>query len=191
VALYVPVFEPLADALKRVLAATGVTEAEAKTDLCRAMADRKINVQVRIARSGRSMAGGVFSGGNVGVPRHLGPGDLDWVQSRPLRPWSIGPMLGQNYSTWDWEDQPIDLIELSTGDVATILCSAGIDGGTKTQRPAAGTPPSVQHDATEPPSNSIPLNKPPPSAKKSLAAFEALTEKYGNSVPSSLETRAR
>jgi hypothetical protein len=91
----------------------GASEEEAKTDVCRAVADRNINLRVRIASSGGSMRGRVFSGGNVGVPAHLGPGDLDWVRSRPLKPWSIGPMPGQHYS-WDWEDRPIDLIELST-----------------------------------------------------------------------------
>jgi hypothetical protein len=123
---YTPKWEPLADALKRVVA-TGVTEAEAKTDLCRAMADQKINVRVRIAASGRFMAGRVFSGGNVGVPSHLDPRDLDWMQSSPLRPWKIGPMPGQHYS-WDWEDRPIDLIELSTADVTAILCG-GVETG--------------------------------------------------------------
>jgi hypothetical protein len=108
--------------------ATGVTENEAKTDLCCAVADRKINVRVRIAATDRSMGGQFFSDGNVGVPRHLNPDDFDWTRSRPLRPWSIGPMLGQHYS-WDWEDRPIDLIELSTADVREVLCGAGARGG--------------------------------------------------------------
>ena len=94
---YTPDWEPLADALERVMA-TGATEDEAKIDLCRAMADRNINVRVRIAASDYGMRGQVFSKRNVGVPPHLGPGDLDWVQSRPLKPWSIGPMPGQHYS---------------------------------------------------------------------------------------------
>ena len=121
---YTPDWEPLADALKRVMA-TGSTGDEAKTDLCRAMADRKIGVRVRIAASDREMRGGVFSNRNVGVPAHLGPGDLDWVQSRPLKPWSIGPTPGQHY-TWvgGWKDRPIDFIELSTADVAEIFPSA-------------------------------------------------------------------
>ena len=44
---YVRDFEPLADALKRVLAATSVKEDEAKRDICHAVADKKIAVQVR------------------------------------------------------------------------------------------------------------------------------------------------
>ena len=187
---YVRDFEPLADALKRVLAATSVKEDQAKRDICNAVADKKIAVRVRVAISDLSFGGRTFNRGNVGVPPHLNPDDFDWLQSRPLKLFSIGPEPGQHYS-WisGWEHRVIDLIELSTVDVANILCGAGIDGDTKSERPALATPPSVQHDATEPPSNSIPLKKPRPSAKKSLAAFEALTDKYGESVPSSLETR--
>jgi hypothetical protein len=106
--------------------AAGAEEDEAKTDLCRAVADRKIDVRVRIAASVRAMGGRVFSDGNVGVPSQLRPGDLDWTQSRPFRPWRIGPRLGEHYS-WisGWENQPLDLIELSTADVVEILCGSG------------------------------------------------------------------
>jgi len=112
---YTPDWEPLADALKQVMAA-GIIEDEAKTDLCRAVADRKIDVRVTIAATGQ-----VFWDGNVGVPPHLKPSDLDWVHSRPFAQWPIGPRRGEHY-TWNWSDRPIDLIELSTTDVSRILC---------------------------------------------------------------------
>ena len=47
---YTPDWEAIADALKRVMA-TGTTEDEAKTDLCRALADRKIDIRVRTPRA--------------------------------------------------------------------------------------------------------------------------------------------
>jgi hypothetical protein len=121
---YLPNWEPLADALKRVMA-TGVSEDEAKSDLCHAVADRKIDVRVRIAASDYRMGGRVFAGGNVGVPRHLRPDDLDWLQSRPFAQWPIGPRPGEHYS-WigGWEKRPLDLIEVSTGDVMNVLCNA-------------------------------------------------------------------
>jgi hypothetical protein len=102
--------------------ATGASKDQAQTDLCRAMADRKIHVRVRIAPN-HYERGRVFSDGNVGVPPHLNPHDFDWVQSRPLAQWSIGPMPGQQYS-WlaGWQNRPLDLIELSTSDVTKILC---------------------------------------------------------------------
>jgi hypothetical protein len=105
--------------------ATGVSEDEAKLDLCRAMADGKINVQVRIAQNDDRFRGQVFSGPNVGVPHHLSPDDFDWSRSCPLKPWSIGPVGPQHYSLvwWRWQNQPIDLIELATADVQDIFGS--------------------------------------------------------------------
>jgi hypothetical protein len=125
---YTPDWEPIAGSLKRVMGA-GLSENEAKTDLCYATADKRIDVRVRIAACVPDMHGKIFSGGNVGVPAHLNPVDLDWVQSRPLKPWSIGPKLGQHYS-WitGWKERPIDLIELSVRDVTNVLC---IDEGVR------------------------------------------------------------
>lgn len=119
---YTPDWESVADALKRVMA-TGISEGEAKADLCRAVADRKIDVRVRIAATAEhGMRSRVFSDGNVGVPLHLNASDLDWVCSRPLARWSIGPRRGEHYVWLDgWESQPVDLIELSTADVIEIL----------------------------------------------------------------------
>ena len=59
---YTPDWLSLADTLQR-LVSTGIAEEDAKNNLCRAMADRKIDVRVRIAATGK-----VFSNGNVGVP---------------------------------------------------------------------------------------------------------------------------
>jgi hypothetical protein len=86
---YTPVWEPLADALKRVVEA-GMGEDDAKIDLCRRMHDGAIAVRVWIDRDR------AFSGGNVIVPR-LDPIQLDWTRSRPLERWYIGPMTGQHY----------------------------------------------------------------------------------------------
>jgi hypothetical protein len=125
---YTPDWEPLADALKRVMDA-GASEEEAKRDLCGAVADQTIRVRVRIAESD-DRRGQLFSDGNVGVPGQLRPSDLDWVQSRPFAKWSIGPRPGEHYSWIEgWKDRALDLIELSTADVIEILCSSG-DGKT-------------------------------------------------------------
>jgi hypothetical protein len=119
---YTPDWEPLSDALRRVRG-NGGAEDEAKIDVCRAIADGKIRVRVTTARSEYHRGGDVFSGGNVVPPLHLRPSDLDWVQSRPFGPWSIGPLPGQHY---EWiggrQDRTIGLIELSTFDVETVLC---------------------------------------------------------------------
>ncbi len=121
---YTPYWEPLAHALERVTA-TGVTEDAARTDLCRAVADGKVNVRLRVEASVPLIGGRVLLGANIRVPQHLAPGDFDWVQSRPLKPWPVGPSGPQHYSVpwWDWQNQPIELIELATGDVLSIFGS--------------------------------------------------------------------
>ena len=130
---YIPDWEPLGDALKRVMA-TGITDYEAQTDLCRAVADRKIDVRVRVAESDQLMPSQVFSTdvGTVDVPLHLNPGDFDWVRSRPLQQWSIGPLW-----VGGWGKCPIDLLELSTAAVIEILC-----GGKNEEVPSA----AIRHE---------------------------------------------
>src|SRR5262245_12305364 len=105
--------------------ATGASEEEAKTDLCRAVADGKVRVRVRTATSHHKGAR-VFSDANVAVPVHLAPHDFDWARSRPIARWRIGPKLGEHYF-WDSENLPLDFIELWRADVAQLLCNP--DGG--------------------------------------------------------------
>jgi hypothetical protein len=134
---YVPDWESLAAKLKRVME-TGASEEEAKLDICRAVADRKIRVRVRVAPSNsHSMGGMVLSGGNVDVPAHLDPRDFDWVRSRPLKPWLTGPQGVEHY-TWTsgWSRRLLDLIELSTGDVEKVLCADHDAAQTKSAQPA-------------------------------------------------------
>jgi hypothetical protein len=71
---YTPDCMTLADALQRLMA-TGTSEEEGKTDLCRAVADRKIDVRVRIEKKRK-----VFSDGNVSIPQHLSAGDFDLIR---------------------------------------------------------------------------------------------------------------
>jgi len=132
---YTPDWEPLANALTRVVAA-GRLEGEGKIDLCRAVADKKIAIRVQIAAND-IMRGKVFTGDNIRVPPHLVPADFDWTHSQPVNPWLIGPAPGQHYS-WieDWKNRPIDLIELSTDDVEKVLCGAASNNATpKRARP--------------------------------------------------------
>jgi hypothetical protein len=120
VALYSPQWKPLADALKRVVAVTGISEQEAKTDICNAIADGEIAVKVFYGED-------PFTGDNVRVPSRLKPDDFDWTSSRPFRKWFIGPVGPENY-TWltGWEARSISLIELSTSAVRKVLCNAEI-----------------------------------------------------------------
>ena len=124
---YTPDWEPLSDALKRVIAA-GASEAEAKTDLCRAVAEGNIRVQVTIVASEDRLAGAVFSGQRVRVPAHLNPDDFDWERSHPHRPWPVGGSVVGPESYYDpyrtWERGQIGLIKLATADVQRLFGSS-------------------------------------------------------------------
>ena len=119
---YTPDWEPLADALQRIVA-TGVTEDEAKKDISLALGDQKIRVQVIIADTEVGMRGESRSVG-VFVPPNLTPDDFDWVLSRPLKPWLIGPasVTEHYFSVSGTESRRIALIKLFRADVTKVLC---------------------------------------------------------------------
>jgi hypothetical protein len=123
VVVYIPDWEPLAKAFRRVVD-SGSVEQQARIDICHAIADRKIAVRALVADSAPDVAGRTLSGGNLSVPVRLAPDDLDWVHSRPLKPWSAGPALVEHYEAlWSWAPRPIALLELSTADVIDVLCN--------------------------------------------------------------------
>jgi hypothetical protein len=174
---YTQDWEPLADALKRVVATNaGASKDEAKVDLCRALADRKIRIRVRVvARTG---LGAVFSNGNVEVPPHLTAADLDWTASRPFEPWPIGPKLGEHYS-WigGWENKRIDLIEVSTADLIEVLCH----GCAPEARPALQQP---THDAPSPDPDVV-------GGTKEQAVLKAIDQIWPGGIPMGLSSKTR
>lgn len=109
---YLRKYKSLADALKHAKA-NGETEESAKVDICNAIADGDIHLQVW---SGKNC----YEGGNVAVPKRLDPADFDWSLSRPFQAWVIGPMVGQHYF-WNPEQLPISLVELFTADVERLF----------------------------------------------------------------------
>jgi hypothetical protein len=161
--------------------AIGVAEDEAKSDLCRAVADRKINIRVRIAATGRSWGGWFFSGDQVRVPTHLNPDDFDWVGSCPLGRWWIGTMVLAG-----WEKRPIDLIELSTVDVRDVLCGAGARGNPD-MPPTVGRVSGAESVPYEP---AAPKSKPGPGAKQQgiTAALKAL---WPSGIPTGISAKDR
>jgi hypothetical protein len=120
-AIYAFDWESLANALGRVVAIHGNAE-QAQTAICGAIADKKIDVRVMISRGDHLCGGRTFGVGNVEVPPRINPADFDWVQSRPVHPWRIGPRMGEHYN-WigGWEPHPIELIELRRADVNAVL----------------------------------------------------------------------
>jgi len=172
---YVPDWEPLANALKRVLS-TGSREPEAKANICNAVADRKIAVRVSVDKSESDVGGQTLYAPNVEVPPRLKPGDFDWGSSRPVAPWLIGPhsVVEHYLPTWNWKPRKIDLIELSTADIASTLCdreTSTVEGGLRNPRirtPDNGRSHESVDDAVRSPSEIAPSARPKDDDKKAV-----------------------
>jgi hypothetical protein len=101
------IWERLSASLKRITDA-GVAEATAKQNICNAIADRAIRfrceLRKRISR-GTTARGKVIFGADVDISAHLDPQDIDFENSRPLKPWLIAreriPFLA-GYWTIEW-----------------------------------------------------------------------------------------
>jgi hypothetical protein len=113
--VYVPKWERLSDALKRVKVA-GASKDVAKMGITQAIADQKIRVQLTIA-PGSADISGIFSGVNIKVPSRLTPVDFDWTRSRPWARW----WKASERHSYTWRDRPISLIELCTADVSAFI----------------------------------------------------------------------
>jgi hypothetical protein len=118
---YVGKWERLKDALARVIEASGMSEDEAKEDICGAISDGAIEIRAKplkhatngfVARKARPR------GSALQIPT-LRPKDIDWDGSRPWKPWlaQCGGFKRPGYWYLDW-------IELWRDDVTTVLCSA-------------------------------------------------------------------
>ena len=81
---YAPDWVSLAAAVERIVAVRA-SEDEAREDLCRAIADKKVRVR------GTTNSGKVYSPEYVSVPAHLNAKDIDWSNSRPQTAWWIVP----------------------------------------------------------------------------------------------------
>ena len=124
---YAPDWEPLASAVNRVVAA-GATKDQAKRDLCLAIADEKIVTRVHLAAKPYQPEIVLLSGVHIDVPSRLSPKDLDWRHSRPIKHWPIAQIRpGESVMSFisragHLVERTIDLIELCTSDVTTVLC---------------------------------------------------------------------
>jgi len=117
---YVPPWELLADALKRVSAGGRPIEM-AKTDLCRAIADGTVNIRCKLKRHTirLSTSKAVLEGKNFHIPTEIKPEDLDWETSCPLKPWYV--RRGSFSPSGFWY---LELIQVCRADVTKVLCVA-------------------------------------------------------------------
>jgi hypothetical protein len=126
-------WERLPSALERVMLATGLSKEDAQNAICRAITDRAVQIRGKLGKhSTRPMTGGdlLLEGKDFHIPAEIKPEELDWEQSRPLKPWPIRREIINLPGTWD-----VEWIELLRTDVTTALCVAGKPG--EAGRPAA------------------------------------------------------
>lgn len=120
---YVSEWERLSEALTRVMAAGELTEDEAQTDICRAIADGAVNIRGKLGRqtTGPLRASDtVLEGKDFYISNEIKPKDLDWERSRPVKPWIV---RRENFKVpGHWE---LEWIELFSTDVTNVLCPGG------------------------------------------------------------------
>jgi hypothetical protein len=81
----------LAEALERVKKVTPDTEDEAKANICRAIADRVVNIRGKLREhtSKPMTSGDVLAGDCFEIPDEIKMEELEWEHSRPQKAWSV------------------------------------------------------------------------------------------------------
>jgi hypothetical protein len=113
---YIPKWEPLAGALKRMMD-SGVSEDQAKLDICLAVADRAVAVRVTVDDRYEDVLEKILEGDQVQVPRRLEPDQFEWADSRTRDRWDARPPTTGPHGRWRW----IALVELLVEDVTRVL----------------------------------------------------------------------
>jgi hypothetical protein len=105
-------WELLAHSLKRVKAATGLSENEAQMGLCQGIARGAI--AIRFAPTYVECFKSWSINPNIFVSPHLAPDDIDWLGSRPMKRSAVGTAAFQSGS---WAEEDRLMLELSADDV--------------------------------------------------------------------------
>jgi hypothetical protein len=174
---YTPEWEAIGNALKR-LAASAVSESEAKRDLCSAISDGAIAIRVRLAADRyRCLPASVIPGSDLPLPLDLSPEHLDWQRSRPLQPWAMAQRQpGEWVTTFASRaghlvDRNIELIEVRRPDVGKVF----------------GGPVS---EAKSDPTRVLPKRESGAGAK-SRAVIQAIEQLWPEGVPAGLSAKDR
>jgi hypothetical protein len=174
--VYTPIWETLAEALSRLVSA-GSTVQEAKFDLCRAIADGAIEIRLLLAEDPkRHLSASAVSSEGLDVPARILPGDIDWRQSRPIKPWPLAekrldePTLVYSSRVRQHVERSIDTVQVRSLKVSRLI----------------GTPPSAApKPASAPP---IPKSR---SGAKSQGIKNAICELWPEGRPDNLTGKQR
>jgi hypothetical protein len=116
---YASKWERLDEALRRVMAASGVAEEGAKADICRAIADGAVDFRGKLCKhiSKPMTSDAVLERDAFEIPHELKPEGLDWQGSRPFKAWVVRRERYRIPGPWE-----LEWIELSSLDVTEHLC---------------------------------------------------------------------
>ena len=116
---YTSKWEQLSEATARVMAARGLSEAEARADICSAMADGVINFRGKLLEhwSKPISSRAVLGREDFEMMNEIHPEDFDWRESRPLKPWIV--RQGRHNPSGLWK---LKWIELAKADVTNAFC---------------------------------------------------------------------
>ena len=116
---YVPAWERLADAISRVTAGRRPKDL-AQIDLCRAIADGKVNIRCKLKRHTTGFTSkAVLEGKDFEIRTEIKPAGLDWETSCPVKPWLV--RRGSYSIPGHWS---LEWLEVCRADVTKALCAA-------------------------------------------------------------------
>jgi hypothetical protein len=101
---YVSDWESLSEAAKRVMAATRLPKEEVQRDICRAIADGAIDFRAKprwhpLARLGPQST--TLHAKDFELSTEIHPEDLDWENSRSLKPWMVRRSAPVYFGEWE------------------------------------------------------------------------------------------
>jgi hypothetical protein len=115
---YVSVWERLPDAIRRIMEGERPKE-RARADLCRAVADRTVNIRCKLEQHATRhfTSKDVLDGNAFEIPTEIKPEELDWERSGPLKPWFVRRKCYSVPLYWH-----LASIEVCSTDVTKSLC---------------------------------------------------------------------
>jgi hypothetical protein len=127
---YVTEWERLGEALHRVMDA-GRSKEQAQIALGQAIADGVVKIRGKLKRrmtTHMTASDTVLEGAAFRIPPKIDPRDLEYEQSRPVKPWAV--QRGAFEPSGFWE---LEWIELFRTDVTKAMCSPSARAPARTQ----------------------------------------------------------
>lgn len=136
---YVRAWQRLSEAIESIMTGGGGSREEAQTDICQAIADRTVKIQVKLRKhtTRPTTSNRILEGKDLLIPEEIKPAHFDWESSRPLKPWTVHREIFGFPGQWE-----LELIELFSTDVTDVLCGGPTEktssktGSTSRSRPA-------------------------------------------------------